>query len=279
MNSFDQVNDHKRRTLIEHAWEHRETFTTMSQGEEVWAICSTLANLNEGKVRVAEKIHGTWQTHEWIKKAVLLSFRLNAPELIERPVFGFDKVPSKFATWTLNEFEMAGIRLAPGALVRYSAYIEREVVLMPSFTNVGAYIGRGTMVDTWVTVGSCAQIGINCHLSAGVTIGGVLEPIQTNPVIIEDHCFIGTQSAVVEGVIVEEGSVIGMGVMLGASTPIVHRDTGHVSYGRIPPYSVVIPGVMPAKDSGDVQTPCAVIVKTVDEKTRARTSINELLRS
>jgi 2,3,4,5-tetrahydropyridine-2-carboxylate N-succinyltransferase len=279
MISLNQKNNQERRALVEKAWEHPEQLTVISQGDEVWAIRSILADLNEGQLRVAEKVNDSWVTHDWIKKAVLLSFRLNALEMVERPVAGFDKVSSKFADWTLQEYEQAGFRVVPGALVRHSAYIARDVVLMPSFTNVGAYIGKGTMVDIWAQVGSCAQIGERCHLSAGVVIGGVLEPVQANPVIIEDNCFIGTQSAIVEGVIVGEGAVIGMGIMLGASTPIVNRDTGAVNYGQVPPYSVVVPGVMPVKSSNGIQTSCAVIVKTVDEKTRAKTAINELLRS
>ena len=278
MTSLSSADHSERPILVHQAWEHRDQLSPLSQGDAVWAIQSTLNDLNTGSIRVADKINGVWQTHEWVKKAVLLSFRLQAMDIMDKPIFGYDKVPSKFDNWTITDFERAGIRVVPGAIVRHSAYIARDVVLMPSFTNVGAYIGQSTMVDIWATVGSCAQVGQRCHISAGVIMGGVLEPIQASPVIIEDNCFIGAQSAVVEGVIVEEGAVIGMGVMLGASTPIINRDSGHVHYGRVPAYSVVIPGFMPAKDHSHIQTACAVIVKTVDEQTRQKTSINELLR-
>lgn len=278
MPSLNATNTLSRETLVHQAWEHRDQLSPLSQSDEVWAIQSTLNDLDTGNLRVADKVDGVWQTHEWIKKAVLLSFRLNAMAIMDKPVFGYDKVPSKFDNWAAQDFESAGIRMVPGALVRHSAYVARDVVLMPSFTNVGAYIGQSTMIDIWSTIGSCAQVGQRCHISAGVIIGGVLEPIQANPVIIEDNCFIGAQSAVVEGVIVEEGAVVGMGVMLSASTPIIDRASGHVYFGRIPAYSVVIAGVMPMKDQTNVQTACAVIVKTVDEQTRQKTSINELLR-
>ncbi len=278
MTYLDQENNILRRKLVESAWDNREHITPQSQGPEITAVHSILADLDEGHLRVAEKIDGRWVTHEWVKKAVLLYFRLNPMEIMERPVFGFDKVPSKFATWETGEFERAALRLVPGALVRYSAFVGAGAVLMPSFTNVGAYIGKSTMVDIWATVGSCAQIGDNCHLSAGVIIGGVLEPLQANPVIIEDNCFIGAQSAVVEGVIIGEGSVISMGVMLGASTPIFDRESGKISCAFIPPYSVVVSGVLPSKQDGGPQTTCAVIVKTVDEQTRSKTAINDLLR-
>ncbi len=230
--------------------------------------------------RVAEKKDGKWLVNEWLKKAVLLSFRLNDMEVIPGGPGGaswWDKVPSKFAGWGENRFRAAGFRAVPGAIVRRSAYIAPGVVLMPSFVNLGAYVDEGTMVDTWASVGSCAQIGKNVHLSGGAGIGGVLEPMQVGPTIIEDDCFIGARSEVVEGVIVRQGSVLSMGVYIGASTRIVDRATGEVSYGEVPPYSVVVPGSMPGA-SGGPSLYCAVIVKRVDEKTRAKTSINELLR-
>src|SRR5437762_3032077 len=248
---------------------------------------------SKGKLRVAEPGGGRpggWQVHQWLKKAVLLSFRLN--DMVEIPggpvdpergaSKWWDKVPSKFAGWSANRFRDAGFRAVPGAIVRHSAYIAPNVVLMPSFVNVGAYVGSGTMVDTWATVGSCAQIGKNCHLSGGVGIGGVLEPLQAEPVIIEDNCFIGARSEVVEGVIVEEGAVLAMGTFISATTKIVDRDTGETFIGEVPEYAVVVPGTMPARPLKNGQpgpsTACAVIVKRVDERTRAKTSINELLR-
>ena len=243
-------------------------------------------DLDSGAARVAEKIDGAWRVNEWLKKAVLLSFRLNDMEIIPGgPGTGtawWDKVPSKFAGWGASEFEAAGFRAVPNAVVRHSAYIAPGAVLMPSFVNLGAYVGSGTMVDTWATVGSCAQIGKNVHLSGGVGIGGVLEPLQANPVIIEDNCFIGARSEVAEGVIVEEGAVLSMGVYLGASTKIVDRETGETTMGRVPAYSVVVPGSLPGKPLPDGSPGpslyCAVIVKRVDAQTRSKTSINELLR-
>ena len=244
------------------------------------------AMLDQGALRVAEKIDGEWVVHQWAKKAVLLSFRLNDNAVMpfgpDDTAYGFDKVPLKFANWGQSEFANAGFRAVPGAVVRRSAFIAKNVVLMPSFVNVGAYVDSGTMVDTWATVGSCAQIGKNVHLSGGVGIGGVLEPLQANPTIIEDNCFIGARSEVVEGVIVGEGSVISMGVFLGASTKIVDRATGKIYVGRVPPYSVVVSGsipqsAMPGANWGP-SLYCAVIVKTVDAQTRSKTAINELLR-
>lgn len=273
---------HKTKTnslegIINRAWEDRTSLGTSTRGEIRDAVEHALTLLDEGELRVAEKIDGAWQVHQWLKKAVLLSFRLNDMQVMEGG--WWDKVPLKFSEWDEKQFHAAGFRAVPGAVVRRSAFIGKDVVLMPSFVNVGAYVGDGTMVDTWATIGSCAQIGKHCHISGGTGIGGVLEPLQANPVIIEDNCFIGARSEVAEGVIVEVGSVISMGVFLGASTKIVDRATGEISYGRVPAYSVVVPGTLPGKDSSGPGLYCAVIVKRVDEKTRSKTSINELLRS
>jgi len=275
---------------IDAAWENREALTSATRGHARDAVEAALDGLDGGKLRVAEKTPTGWRVHQWLKKAVLLSFRLN--DMVEIPggptdsergsSRWWDKVPSKFAGWSSNRFRDAGFRAVPGSFVRRSAYIGPNVVLMPSFVNVGAYVDTGTMVDTWATVGSCAQIGKNCHLSGGVGIGGVLEPLQAEPVIIEDNCFIGARSEVVEGVIVEEGAVLGMGVFISATTKIVDRDTGEIHRGRVPAYSVVVPGSLPGKPLPDGNPGpnlyCAVIVKRVDEQTRAKTSINELLR-
>jgi 2,3,4,5-tetrahydropyridine-2-carboxylate N-succinyltransferase len=266
--------------IIDEAWDRRETLSPSTRGEVRDAVEAALGALDDGTLRVAEKSGGAWIVHQWLKKAVLLSFRLADNRLFDaanETTRGWDKVESKFAGWGENRFRDAGIRVVPGAIVRRSAHIARGVVLMPSFVNVGARIGEDTMVDTWATVGSCAQIGSGCHISGGAGIGGVLEPIQAAPVIVEDNCFIGARSEVAEGVIVGEGSVLSMGVYLGASTRIVDRATGDVSYGRVPPYSVVVPGALPSAGGGP-SLYCAVIVKRVDEKTRAKTSINELLR-
>ncbi|HEX7931094.1 MAG TPA: 2,3,4,5-tetrahydropyridine-2,6-dicarboxylate N-succinyltransferase, partial [Sphingomicrobium sp.] len=236
--------------------------------------------LDTGHARIAEKVDGDWAVNQWLKKAVLLSFRVNAMEAVSGGPGGahwWDKVASKFAGWGEKEFREAGFRAVPGAIVRRGAYIAPGAVLMPSFVNIGAFVGENTMVDTWATVGSCAQIGRNVHISGGAGIGGVLEPLQAGPVIIEDDCFIGARSEVAEGVIVEQGSVLSMGVFLGASTKIVDRATGDIHYGRVPSYSVVVPGSLPGKDGGPALA-CAVIVKRVDERTRSKTSINELLR-
>ncbi len=279
---------------IDKAWEERAAINAATKGEVRDAVNETLNALDSGKLRVAEKIPGkvgkdSWTVHQWAKKAVLLSFRLNDNAVIpfERDIatplpYGYDKVPLKWADWGDNRFRDAGFRVVPGAVVRHSAFISRNVVLMPSFVNVGARVGEGTMVDTWATVGSCAQIGGNVHLSGGVGIGGVLEPLQANPTIIEDNCFVGARSEVVEGVIVGEGSVISMGVFIGASTKIIDRATGQTHVGYVPPYSVVVSGSLPGKPLPD-GTPgpslyCAVIVKTVDAQTRSKTAINELLR-
>ena len=270
---------------IDAAWENRDSISPATKGEVRDAVETALNLLDSGKARVAEKIDGSWVVHQWLKKAVLLSFRLNDKTTISGAPGGaswWDKVPSKFAGMDEAAFRSAGFRAVPGAIVRHSAYIAPGVVLMPSFVNLGAYVDAGTMVDTWATVGSCAQIGKNVHLSGGVGIGGVLEPLQANPVIIEDNCFIGARSEVVEGVIVGEGSVLSMGVFIGASTKIIDRATGQVHVGRVPPYSVVVPGTMPGKPLPDGSPGpslyCAVIVKTVDAQTRSKTSINDLLR-
>jgi 2,3,4,5-tetrahydropyridine-2,6-dicarboxylate N-succinyltransferase len=270
---------------IDQAWEARETITSATKGEVREAVEAALSALDSGQARVAEKGSNGWQVNQWLKKAVLLSFRLNDMSPISGAPGGaswWDKVPSKFSDMSAGDFEKAGFRAVPGSIVRHSAYIAPGVVLMPSFVNLGAYIDSGTMVDTWATVGSCAQIGKNVHISGGAGIGGVLEPLQAGPVIIEDNCFIGARAEVAEGVLVEEGSVLSMGVYLGASTKIVDRATGEVHMGRVPPYSVVVSGSLPGKPLPD-GTPgpnlyCAVIVKRVDEKTRSKTSINELLR-
>ena len=267
-------------TLIDQAWENRAELKPGSAPARVGdAVNQVLAGLDAGSIRVAEKASGAWVVHQWIKKAVLLSFRIedNVPMAGASTQY-YDKVPSKFAHYSREDFARGGFRVVPPAMVRRGAYIAKNVVLMPSYVNVGAYVDEGTMVDTWATVGSCAQIGKNVHLSGGVGIGGVLEPLQANPTIIEDNCFIGARSEVVEGVVVEEGSVLSMGVFIGASTRIYNRQTGEVLYGRVPAGSVVVPGSLPAAD-GKCSLYCAVIVKRVDARTRAKTSINELLRS
>ena len=273
--------------VIEAAWENRAEIGIATKGEVRDAVDAALEALDGGRLRVAEKAaDGNWVVHQWLKKAVLLSFRLNDMAPISGGPGGnapwFDKVPSKFEGWNDNRFRAAGFRAVPNCVVRRSAYIAPGAVLMPSFVNIGAYVGEGTMVDTWATVGSCAQIGKNVHLSGGVGIGGVLEPLQAGPVIIEDECFIGARSEVVEGVVVEQGSVLSMGVFIGASTKIIDRDTGEVHIGRVPAYSVVVPGSLPGKPLPDGSPGpslyCAVIVKRVDAQTRYKTSINDLLR-
>ena len=271
----------KYASIVDQAWECREELSPQTGGEVAEAVDHVLDLLDQGILRVATKIGGRWETQQWVKKAILLSFRLRGCELIEggpsSPI-GYDKVPLKFSNWTEQDFVSAGFRAVPGSIARRSAYVGPNVVLMPSFVNVGAHIGAGTMIDTWVTIGSCAQIGENCHISGGVGIGGVLEPLQANPVIIEDNCFIGARSEIAEGVIVEEGAVISMGVFIGASTKIVDRQTSEVIYGRVPAYSVVVPGTIPAKAPDQPSLACAVIVKQVDAKTRSKTAINDLLR-
>ena len=271
--------------VIEAAWETREQLGFDTQGEVRDAVDAALDALDSGEARVAQKIGGEWVVKQWLKKAVLLSFVLNDMAAVAGGPGGanwWDKVPSKFQGWDEARFRAAGFRAVPGAVVRHSAYIAPSVVLMPSFVNIGAYVDSGTMVDTWATVGSCAQIGRNCHISGGAGIGGVLEPLQAEPVIVEDNCFIGARSEVVEGVVVEEGAVLGMGVFIGASTKIVDRATGAITTGRVPAYSVVVAGSMaggtPADGTPRPNLYCAVVIKRVDERTRAKTSINELLR-
>lgn len=274
------------KTTINDAFEARETIGFDTRGDVRDAVDAALNLLDSGEARVAQKgADGNWVVNQWLKKAVLLSFRLNDMEMIEGGPGGshwWDKVPSKFNGWSENRFREAGFRAVPGAIVRHSAFVAPGAILMPSFVNLGANVGAGTMVDTWVTVGSCAQIGKNVHLSGGVGIGGVLEPLQAGPTIIEDNCFIGARSEVVEGVIVREGSVISMGVFIGQSTKIIDRNTGEVHMGEVPPYSVVVSGSMPGKPLPDGSPGpslyCAVIVKRVDERTRSKTSINDLLR-
>jgi 2,3,4,5-tetrahydropyridine-2,6-dicarboxylate N-succinyltransferase len=266
--------------LIDELWEKRDSLGPGTEMELRRVVGRALGMLDAGHARIAEPIDGEWRVHQWLKKAVLLSFRLNQMEAIPGGPGGahwWDKVPSKFAGWGEKEFAAAGFRAVPGAIVRRGAFIAPGAVLMPSFVNIGAHVGENSMIDTWATVGSCAQIGRNVHISGGAGIGGVLEPLQAGPVIIEDDCFIGARSEVAEGVILERGSVLSMGVFLGASTKIVDRASGEVHYGRVPEYSVVVPGSLPAKDGGPALA-CAVIVKRVDERTRSKTSINELLR-
>ncbi len=272
---------------VDAAWERRDEITTTTTGILREPVEEAISLLDAGRARVAEKIDGTWVTRQWLKKAVLLSFRLHANSLMvngggltHEPGLGpwWDKVPGKFGDWTPGHFAEAGFRAVPGAVVRRGAYIGRNAVLMPSFVNIGAYVGEGTMVDTWATVGSCAQIGRDVHLSGGAGIGGVLEPLQANPTIIEDGCFIGARSEVAEGVIVGQGAVLSMGVFLSASTKIIDRKTGEVHRGRVPPYSVVVPGALPDPHGLGPSLSCAVIVKIVDAQTRSKTSVNELLR-
>jgi len=268
---------------INNAFENKGSISLNTSGEIREAVESTLNLLDTGKLRVCEKINNEWIVNQWTKKAILLSFRLNDNEIIKGShSTWFDKVKSKTSNWSHEDHKNAGFRYVPNAIIRKSAYISKGVVLMPSFVNLGAYVDQGTMIDTWATVGSCAQIGKNCHISGGAGIGGVLEPLQANPVIIEDNCFIGARSEVAEGVIVEEGSVLSMGVFIGASTKIIDRSTGEIFMGKVPPYSVVVPGSLPGKPLPDGSTGpslyCAVIVKRVDEKTRSKTSINDLLR-
>jgi len=269
---------------IEAGWAARDSLGVDTQGPIRSAVDEAIRRMDAGQARVAEKIDGEWVVHQWLKEAILLSFRLNANRVMHAGAMGeavgpwWDKVANKFDGWDAPQFEAAGFRAVPGSIVRRGAYVARNVVLMPSFVNIGAYVGEGTMVDTWATVGSCAQIGSGVHLSGGVGIGGVLEPLQASPTIIEDNCFIGARSEVVEGVIVGEGSVISMGVFITSTTRIIDRKTGEVHRGRVPPYSVVVPGTMPDPHGLGPSLACAVIVKTVDAQTRSKTSINELLR-
>lgn len=267
-------------SIIEQAFEERASITPSTVSTEVAdAVNRTISLLDSGELRVAEPTNEGWKVNEWAKKAVLLSFRIRDNQVVDAGHTKFyDKVPLKFADTSEQDFASSGIRVVPQAIVRNGCYVASNVVLMPSYTNIGAYIDEGTMVDTWATVGSCAQIGKNVHLSGGVGIGGVLEPLQASPTIIEDDCFIGARSEIVEGVIVEKGSVISMGVFIGQSTRIFNRETGEITYGRVPAGSVVVPGSLPSKD-GSYSLACAVIVKQVDEKTRSKTSVNELLRA
>ncbi len=269
----------KLQSTIEQAWENRERLSPGSAPAKIGkAVAQVLDELDRGWLRVAEKVSGTWHTHQWIKKAVLLSFRLQDNQLVRAGSLQFyDKVPTKFHRYDRGRFERGGFRVVPPAVARHGAYIAKNVVLMPSFVNVGAYVDEGTMIDTWATVGSCAQIGKNVHLSGGVGIGGVLEPLQASPTIVEDNCFVGARSEIVEGVVVEENAVISMGVFISASTRILDRASGEILYGRVPAGSVVVPGTLPSPD-GKYGLYCAVIVKQVDARTRAKTSINELLR-
>lgn len=286
MSNAMQKDEHTLAQTIDQAWEERDAINAQTKGAVRDAVDEALSLLDGGVLRIAEKTNGQWVVHQWLKKAVLLSFRLNPMAMIPGAPGGghwYDKVESKFAQWSETDFSKAGFRAVPDAVVRRSAYIAPGVVLMPSFVNVGAYVDAGTMIDTWATVGSCAQIGKNCHISGGTGIGGVLEPLQAGPVIIEDNVFIGARSEVAEGVIVEEGAVISMGVFLGASSKIIDRETGEIFMGRVPAYSVVVPGTLPSDKTMASGQPapslsCAVIVKRVDAKTRSKTSINELLR-
>ena len=271
MNDFENI--------INTAWDNRDQVNSKSDQSIIDAIKETIKLVDAGKIRVAEKNGKDWVVHQWIKKAILLSFKVNEMQTLAGPyATWWDKVRGKTAGWGREEHMKAGFRMVPNGVVRQGSFIGKNVVLMPSFVNIGAYVDEGTMVDTWVTVGSCAQIAKNCHLSGGVGIGGVLEPMQANPTIVEDNCFIGARSEVVEGVIVGEGSVLSMGVFIGQSTKIIHRDTGEIIFGKIPPYSVVVPGSLPSKDGKGPSLYCAVIIKQVDEKTRSKTSINDLLR-
>ncbi len=261
-------------------WKTRDSLSSKSNKKIINTIDKTIELIDKGKIRVAEKTKNKWKVNEWIKKAILLSFRVNEQKVISNGPGSsswWDKVPSKFSNWKKKDFKKANFRVVPNAVVRMGTHIEENVVLMPSFINIGAYVGSETMIDTWATVGSCAQIGKKCHISGGAGIGGVLEPLQASPVIIEDNCFIGARSEVAEGVIIEEGSVLSMGVYIGASTKIIDRASGKIFYGRIPKYSVVVPGSLEGKNG--INLYCAVIVKTVDAKTRSKTSINDLLRN
>jgi 2,3,4,5-tetrahydropyridine-2-carboxylate N-succinyltransferase len=271
--------------IIDAAWDARDGISSATHGEVRDAVQTALAGLDDGSLRVAEKLDGSWQVNQWLKKAVLLSFRLNDNIVVDGGAAGapaYDKVPSKFAGWDESRFRDAGFRVVPGAVARRGSFIGKNVVLMPSFVNIGARVDEGTMVDTWATVGSCAQIGKNVHLSGGVGIGGVLEPLQAGPVIIEDNCFIGARSEVVEGVVIEEGAVLSMGVFISSTSKIIDRTTGEIFVGRVPAYSVVVPGSLPGKALPDgspgPNLSCAVIVKRVDAQTRAKTAINDLLR-
>ncbi|KKB96299.1 2,3,4,5-tetrahydropyridine-2,6-dicarboxylate N-succinyltransferase [Candidatus Arcanobacter lacustris] len=278
---MDKSNIAELQSIINQAWDQKDSHLLPSIVHE--AIDVLMKSLDDGEIRVAEKQDGKWVVNEWIKKSILLSFKTKPNKLISGGASGsnwYDKIDSKFLNWDEDRFKNSGFRATPGSIARFSAYVAKGVVLMPCFLNVGSYIDEGTMIDSWSTIGSCAQIGKNCHISGGVGIGGVLEPLQASPVIIEDNCFIGARSEIAEGVIVEEGSVISMGVYIGASTKIYDRETSQIYYGRVPAYSVVVPGNLPSSKEGDMSSLyAAIIVKKVDEKTRAKTSINELLRA
>lgn len=285
MSAAEKLNNPDLQNIIEHAWDNRDEVSIDTIGEIRDAVGDALNALDRGELRIADKSSGDWVVNQWLKKAVLLSFRLNPMKKIQGgpgESNWYDKVDSKFEGWRAAEFDKAGFRAVPNCVVRHSAYIAPGVVLMPSFVNLGAFVDEGTMVDTWATIGSCAQIGKNCHISGGVGIGGVLEPLQADPVIIEDNVFIGARSEVAEGVRVEEGAVLSMGVFIGASTKIIDRESGEIFMGRVPSYSVVVPGTLPGKPLANGEPgpnlACAVIVKRVDEKTRSKTGINELLR-
>ena len=266
--------------IINDAWKNKEQINPQSDKKIINAISETIELLDNGKIRVAEKKNEQWKVNQWIKKAILLSFRTNEMEILGAPyATWFDKVKGKTTGWNKEKFVKAGFRNVPNGMIRKGSFIAKNVVLMPSFVNLGAYVDEGTMIDTWASVGSCAQVGKNCHISGGAGIGGVLEPLQANPVIIEDNCFVGARAEIAEGVIVEKGSVLSMGVYVGASTKIVDRTTGEIVYGKIPAYSVIVPGTIPSKTNPDGPSLyCVVIVKKVDEKTRSKTSINDLLR-
>ncbi|PPR29031.1 MAG: 2,3,4,5-tetrahydropyridine-2,6-dicarboxylate N-succinyltransferase [Alphaproteobacteria bacterium MarineAlpha9_Bin2] len=279
MNNYSKNEILSLKSTIEKIWNEKESINTSSSTEARNAIEKTLNLLDSGLVRVSEKVDNSWKVNQWLKKAVLLSFKIWPMNVIKGGPDNsnwWDKIPSKFSSWTEKDFKNNNFRSVPGSIVRYSAYIAPEVILMPSFVNLGARVESGTMIDTWVTVGSCAQIGKNCHISGGVGIGGVLEPLQATPVIVEDNCFIGARSEIAEGVIVEEGAVISMGVYIGASTKIIDRKNDKIYVGKVPAYSVVVPGSIKTKENLSLY--CAIIVKTVDEQTRSKTSINDLLR-
>jgi 2,3,4,5-tetrahydropyridine-2-carboxylate N-succinyltransferase len=266
--------------IINEAFDNKEKINANSDKSIIEAIKETIELTDQGKIRVAEKKSGSWIVNQWVKKAILLSFKINKMEILRGPYTSwYDKVPGKSVNWKEEDWKNAGYRHVPNGVVRKGSFIARNAVLMPCFVNLGAYVDEGTMIDTWASVGSCAQVGKNCHISGGAGIGGVLEPLQAGPVIIEDNCFVGARSEIAEGVLVEEGAVISMGVYIGASTKIVNRSTGEISYGKVPAYSVVVPGTLPNKKNPDGPSLyCAVIVKQVDEKTRSKTSINDLLR-
>ena len=274
------MNLQKFEKIINESFDNKEKININSNKSIIEAINETIELTDQGKIRVAEKKDGKWIVNQWIKKAILLSFKINKMEILRGPYTSwYDKVPGKSVNWKEEDWKKAGYRHVPNGVVRKGSYIAKNAVLMPSFINLGAYVDEGTMIDTWASVGSCAQVGKNCHISGGAGIGGVLEPLQADPVIIEDNCFIGARSEIAEGVLVEQGAVISMGVYIGASTKIVNRETGKITYGKVPSYSVVVPGTLPNKKNPDGPSLyCAVIVKQVDEKTRSKTSINDLLR-